>query len=261
MDTILLIKIVSSLIYPVGFIGVLIVLRLLLWRTRVISRLLSMSIIAVLLISSNPLVANRLASSLEQQYPQQTIQDTALHDAIIVLGGSIRLPSSPAKHTQIGSGSDRLWYAVRLYRAGKASKIILAGGNVFSQPDSRSEAYYARELLQEWGVPSAAILIESSSRNTQQNKDELESLLAKSEISSALLVTSALHMPRALSIMQKLPITITPASADILIRESYRPSIFNWLPSAAALSLSTVALHEYYGMWFNSLKDILTKPA
>ena len=261
MDTVLLVKIISALVYPIGFICVLILLRLLFWRSRLLAPLLSCLIVVVLLVSTSPIVANYLANSLEEQHPQQNIDDIVVHDAIIVLGGGIRLPSAPAKHTQIGSGTDRLWYAVRLYRADKAKKIILAGGNLFAQPGLRSEAYYARELLQEWGVPESAILVESISRNTQENKDKLETLLAESDITSALLVTSALHMPRAFPIINKLPIAVTPASADILVRDSYLPSVLKWLPSARALSLTTASLHEYYGIWFNQLKDILTEPA
>jgi len=259
MDTILLIKIISALIYPIGFISMLIFLRLLFWRTRLFAPLLSFLIVVVLLLSSNPIVSNYLANSLEEHHPQQNIDDIVVHDAIIVLGGGVRLPSAPAKHTQIGLGTDRLWYAVRLYKAGKASKIILTGGNLFSQIGLRSEAYYARELLQEWGVPWSAILVESISRNTHENKDKLETLLAESDISSALLVTSALHMPRAFPIINKLPIAVTPASADILVRVTYLPTVFKWLPSARALSLTTASLHEYYGIWFNQLKEILTE--
>jgi len=261
MDTVLLVKIISALVYPIGFICMLILLRLLFWRSRLLAPLLSCLIVVVLLVSTSPIVANYLANSLEEQHPQQNIDDIVVHDAIIVLGGGIRLPSAPAKHTQIGSGTDRLWYAVRLYRADKAKKIILAGGNLFTQPGLRSEAYYARELLQEWGVPESAILVESISRNTQENKDKLETLLAESDITSALLVTSALHMPRAFPIINKLPIAVTPASADILVRDTYLPSVLKWLPSARALSLTTASLHEYYGIWFNQLKDILTEPA
>jgi len=261
MDTILLIKIISALAYPVGFLGVLILLRIVLSPLRLIARFFSFLIIVVFLLASNPMVANFLAVSLEQQYPQRAIEDIVAHDAIIVLGGGIRLPSAPAKHTQIGLGSDRLWYAVRLYRAGKANKIILAGGNVFTQLGLRSEAYYASELLQEWGIPWSAILIESSSRNTQENIDKLEQLLIQRDISSALLVTSALHMPRAYAIINKLPIVVTPASADILVRLAYKPSVFQWLPSAGALNLTTISLHEYYGIWFNQFKKILTQPA
>lgn len=255
MDSVLIIKIISALLYPLGLAAVLILLACFLrWKKTLL--LLATSI---LVLASNPSVARWLAFQLERQYPQQHISDIATHDAIIVLGGGLRLPQAPALHTQIGSGSDRFWYAARLYRAGKAKTIILAGGNVYEQPGLKGEAFYASELLQEWGVPSAAILVESDSRTTEQNRRGIASYLLRQRIKSALLVTSSLHMPRAHREFSQLPIPITPASADVLIRESYAPAILKWIPSAGALQLTTISLHEYYGSWFNELKALMDK--
>lgn len=212
-----------------------------------------------LILASNPMFASWLAFQLERQYPQQEISDIARHDAIIVLGGGLRLPQSPAKHTQIGHGSDRFWYATKLFRAGKANSIILTGGNVYAQSGLQSEAFYASQLLQEWGVPRGAILFEGESRTTQQNRQNTASFLVENNITSAILVTSAIHMPRAHREFSRLPIPITPASADVLIRHSQRPAIFNWIPSASALQLTTVALHEYYGRWFSELNVFISK--
>ncbi|MBT8115081.1 MAG: YdcF family protein [Arenicella sp.] len=261
MDSILLVKIISALSYPLGLLLVLAILR---WILRAIGlkgvgSFLGLVGIFILVTASNPLVAHWLVSSLEQQYPQQALSDIAEHDAIVVLGGGLRLPQLPARHTQIGAGSDRYWYATRLYRAGKAAKIVLTGGNLFEQPGYESEAFYAAELLQEWGVPQQAIAIETHSRNTLQNMQNTSSYLKSKQISTILLVTSALHMPRAYNIFKSMPISITPASAGVLVREHVQPQIFDWIPSSAALSMTTVALHEYYGIWFEQLKALIDR--
>lgn len=257
MDNVLFVKIVSSLVYPLGLLFVLLVTRISLswlgWRFG--AKAIAFSFVVVLLLSSNLKVAEWLATGLESQYPQQAIATIEKHDAIIVLGGGVRIPSPPARHTQLGAGSDRLWYAVKLYRAGKAGKIILSGGNVYAQTGLQGEAYYARELLQEWGVAGDDILLESSSRTTQENSRNIETVLREQNIRSALLVTSALHMPRAYSLFKQLPIEVTAASADVLVRQLETPEIFDWIPSANALQLTTVALHEYYGIWFTQLRD------
>lgn len=255
MDSVLIIKVISALIYPLGLASVLVLLSLFGLKKRFFLSLAAL----ILVLASNSNVARWLAFQLERQYPQQHIADIATHDAIIVLGGGLRIPQAPALYTQIGSGSDRYWYAARLYRAGKAKTIILAGGNVFEQPGLKGEAHYGRELLMEWGVPAAAILAETQSRTTEQNRRGIASFLLRNRVQSALLVTSALHMPRAHKSFSQLPIPITPASADVLIRQSYAPPILNWMPSAGALHLSTVALHEYYGFWFNELKALMDK--
>ncbi len=215
-----------------------------------LSRLSGALAILTLLLASNPMFAGRLARSLESQYPQMVVDKISEHDVIVVLGGGLRLPLAPAQHVQLGHASDRYWHATRLYRAGKAQRVIISGGNVYSQAGIDAEAIYAKALLQEWGVPDEAILLETQSRTTEQNQRYLVELIAEQEIRSILLVTSALHMPRAYTLFEQLPVIVTPASADVLVRERAAPKIFKWLPSASAFELSTVALHEYYGMAF-----------
>jgi len=264
MDSIAIIKFVSALIYPVGLI---IVLFLLGWIGRLIfqgglkrylASLCYLLSFVFFLVFSNPQFATWIAKSLESQYPQVPLENIAKHDLVIVLGGGLRIPLPPAQHTQLSAGSDRYWYAMRLFKAGKASKIILSGGNVYKQHDFRGEAYYASQLMQEWGVPAAAIIIDAESRTTEQNRDNVMRLIEDNEYDSALLVTSALHMPRAYKLFRSLSIKVTPASADVIVREMDAPAVFSWMPSASAMALSTVALHEYYGKWFAELKAFIS---
>ncbi len=256
MDQITLIKIVSALIYPLGLFVVLNILALVsrLVRWANLSRVLVFVAWVGLILASNPRFSDALVAGLESKFPQQQIGSIQQHDAIIVLGGGLRIPLPPAQSVQLSGGSDRYWHAAKLYQEGKAGLIILAGGNVFAQPDFKGEAFYAAQLLQDWGVPSPAIKIESESRNTEQNIGNISAWLSEQGIASVLLVTSAYHMPRALKSFAGLPLAVTPASADILVRESRRPHWLSWLPSAAALNMTTLALHEYYGMAFMALK-------
>ena len=253
MDSVLLTKFISLLIYPLGLSFVLLIIGgcFYLWCWRRLAFFSWVLSIGVVLLASNPMLARQMAYSLEQQFPQQTLTDVPHTDAIVVLGGGLRLPLSPAKHTQLTSGSDRYWYATRLYKAGKADKIILSGGNVFHQQGFAGEAYYAAQLLVEWGVQRDDILIEEGSRTTAQNARRTSQFLMQNDIHSILLVTSALHMPRSYNLFKELSIDVTPASADVLIQQRQRPTILNYLPSAHALMLMTVSLHEYYGMWAN----------
>ena len=259
MDSVLLVKIISALCYPVGMATVL----LLLWCVSRLLGFLSAGrffatfAVLTLLLSSNPQVARGLVASLENQYPQQSLYDIAEHDAILVLGGGLRLPIPPAKYIQLTNGSDRYMHALRLYRAGRAKQIVLSGGNSFPQNGLQGEAFYASKLLQSWGVPSDAIIVEASSRTTDENQTKVLSYLQANQIKTVLLVTSAYHMPRSYRIFRELPVSITPAPADILLAEHSLPSILNWIPSISALQLTTIALHEYYGMAFSRVKAFM----
>ena len=259
MDSVSLTKLISTLIYPLGLMfcfAIIVVIA----RRLSFDRLAKCSLLMIVLIFlcfSNPWVAGRLAQNLKRQYPQISINKITEHDAIIVLGGGLRIPSPPAKHVQIGFASDRYWYAVQLFRAGKAKKIFLSGGNVYHQHGLLGEADYAKALLKDWGVPASAIISEAQSRTTQQNKENVDAVLKRYGVESALLVTSAIHMPRAVSIFEGLDIKLTPASADVLVRKVSRPAWTNYLPSAYAMTLSTRALHEYYGIAYIYLQQLI----
>lgn len=263
MDSVTTIKLISALLYPMGLVFLFAVLgifgRLVFqygWL-RLFANISCFLSVGTLVLFSNPMVANSLVQSLEEQYPQLELNEIERHDVVIVLGGGLRVPIYPAKHPQLTSGSDRYWYATRLFRAGKAKEIIVTGGNVYEQLGLKGEAYYAGQLMREWIVPSSAIIIEDQSRTTEQNRDNTARLIQEKGYSSALLVTSALHMPRAYQLFSSLPIKVTPASADVLILEREAPEVFSWMPSSNAMALSKAALHEYYGKWFADLKALI----
>ena len=66
-------------------------------------------------------------------------------------------------------------------------------------------------------VPASAILIEGESLNTRQNAVNVKAILEAQSIQSVLLVTSAIHMPRAVAIfLKKLGIDVIPAPTDYL---------------------------------------------
>lgn len=253
MDIIVVKKLLAHLAYPSGLIACCIVLMLFyqVLGKKARSGLFAALGIIIFLISSNPIFSNSLVSRLENRHPQPELSTTPTADAIIVLGGNLRLPAYPRRFSQLTNKSDRFWYAAKLFKAGKANQIILSGGNVYQQFSLEPEAFYIKQILVDLGIPETAIIIEGDSRTTEQNAEQTLAMLRERELKSVLLVTSALHMPRSLSLFDNDHTTIHPASADILVADTYQPSIFNWLPSAGALSMTTAALHEYYGMWFD----------
>ncbi len=256
MDLITVTKTLTALAYPVGLLFSSALLSVLCrWLNReLLARAFKFNFWLVLLVSTNPMFANWLTRSLESQYPQQPLSQIAQHDAIVVLGGGLRIPLPPALHTQLSASSDRYWYAAQLYKEGKANTLLLSGGNVFQQKSDDGlalpgEAVYAAQLLADWGVPKSAIIIEGLSRTTEQNNTEIAEILADQQLESVILVTSAVHMPRAYQHFSDIALTVTPASADVLVRQVARPLVLKWLPSAAALQTTTKALHEYYGLF------------
>ena len=261
MDSVVLIKVVSAALYPLGLVTVFAAVALYSRAKgrKARAKLYTCISILILLISSNPLFARYLVGELESRYPQKSIDEIEAHQAIIVLGGGLRVPSEPGQALQLGSAADRYWHAAQLYFAEKAPLIIITGGNVYSRPGVQGEAFYVAELLGKWGVPASAIITEADSRTTAENAENVQKILEQKGIDHALLVTSAMHMPRAYSLFDALPSSITPAVADVQIQPQVAPPVFSYLPSAGALKMTTLAMHEYYGQWFNQIKSTFKK--
>lgn len=249
-------KIVPLLLYPFNMALWLLLLAWLCWLIRWRgTAMFSLTLaLAVLIVAGNPQTAEFLLRDLERQYPPVAIEELPSADAILVLGGGIGIPLPPRQHIDLGGSADRYLHATRLFRAGKAPRIVLSGGNVFPQDGFEGEAAYAVQLMQDWGVPREAMLVESDSRNTYQNAVNSKQLLAQHGLKKILLVTSATHMPRAMAVFRRQGIDVTAATTDVLMVDSDQPKVLQWLPSIGALGGTTHALHEYFGTWYYRMR-------
>ena len=146
--------------------------------------------------------------------------------------------------------ADPLVHAWRLYRAGKAPRILITGGQLPWMPSASSEAEVAMEMLVEWGVPREAILVEKESRNTRENAVFTQKLLEEHELGRFLLVTSVSHMPRSVAVFRAVGLDPVPAATDYQVGVP-RADPLRFMPDAWSLFLTTSVLKEYLGMaWY-----------
>jgi len=205
--------------------------------------------VAVLLVFSMPIVANKLAGNLESKYVQQRSYRPAA--AIVVLGGCTRSAVPPRVFNEVGAAGDRLVHAARLYNCGYAPYIVCTGGRIpFLSNNPITEGETMASLLREvWRVGSASVIVESEAQTTYDHGPKLRALFKQRHMEqNIILVTSAMHMYRSVKIFKKFGFTVQPAPADVYIDNSKSRLLFALLPSADALNTSTTALHEYYGI-------------
>ena len=115
-----------------------------------------------------------------------------------------------------------------------------------SAPDI-PEAGSIQALLEEWGVPRSSIISEAASRNTYENAVLSKEVLAEHGLQRVLLVTSALHMPRALATFKSAGIDTVPAATDFTVTYKDQRTVIDFLPDAEALSRTTYAIKETIG--------------
>lgn len=249
-------KLLPLLLYPLGLAAILLIFVLALDKNRKWQKGLLIFTLVVLWVGSNRWVSYALARSLEWRIlPPET---TPQAEVIVLLGGGTEPGDYPRQMTEVNSAGDRVLYAAWLYREGAAPVILVSGGNLnFSSARGATPVDDMIELLTQLGVPQEAIWQQGQSQNTHEDAVYSADILKEKQITEVILVTSAMHMPRAKALFENQGIDVTPAQTDFTITEQNWQSVFhpnlgelviNLLPNASALNLTTTVLKEYFGL-------------
>jgi uncharacterized SAM-binding protein YcdF (DUF218 family) len=237
-------KLLPILIYPLGLALLLCITAFALsfaGRTQAL-RVSLAGVLVLLWLASMPALAGLLTVILEYQNPPVPIERISPKDVVIVLGGGLAMPG------HMGATGDRVMQAALLWRAGKAQTIIITGGNLPWAPAPTTDTSFAAELLQSYGVPPDSIIVETKSRNTHENATNTAAIWRERHFRSGLLVTSATHMPRALASFRKVGLDIVPWPADFRAFGYPPRTVFDFLPDARALEITTTAIKEWLGL-------------
>ena len=249
-------KLLPLLVYPLSLACLLLAALLVLRRSSRWVLWLGLAAFFLLWLGGNRLVSMALARPLEWQYSPPAV---LLHaDAIVLLGGGEEPLTPPQPLAGVNEAGDRIIYAAWLYQQGAAPHVLASGGIVgVDGPAVQSGAESMAQLLSIMGVPPAAVWQESRSRNTYENAVESKKLLDAEGIRRIILVTSALHMPRARAIFSRqgfdvIPAptdyTVTAAAWDYYLTPDPAIQVFNLLPTTEALDNTIGALKEYMGL-------------
>jgi uncharacterized SAM-binding protein YcdF (DUF218 family) len=171
------------------------------------------------------------------------------YSAGILLGGFVSYDEKN-KRAYFNSTADRFIQAARLYKQGFISRIIITGGNaLFVKDDQYNEADFVAKNLTDLGIPASDIIAERKAKNTIENSVFSEHLLDSAHIPEPyVLITSALHIPRAVKIFEKRGMKIRPYPCDYRVTEN--DTRFTWrsiIPSSGAFDLWSVFFREIIG--------------
>ncbi|SEA41868.1 YdcF family protein [Alkalimonas amylolytica] len=204
--------------------------------------------IVALWLGSSSAVTERLAARLELRYP--TYQSSAGVDNIIVLGcyhsDYTYLPlSSRLAECSLA----RLTEAIMLWHQHPEARLIVSGHLTgLSGNHTQLAADFAIAL----GVHEHKILRLTEPTNTQQEAASAAPLLVDQR---NVLVTSAIHMPRAKRWFDYYGANVTAAPAHYQVRRPVAEhGIAGYLPSPQGIRTLTLAHYEYLGLWQQRLK-------
>ena len=202
-------------------------------------RLIRLSIIT-LLIFSNTFFANLTLRVLEAD----AVVLKKNYELGIVLSGIVHHGIKIENQAHFGEGVDRLIEAVRLYRSGVINKILITGGAADPANPTENEGKLLVETAIMLGVNDNDLILEGKARNTYENAKFSQPIV--SQFSSAVLITSAFHMPRAKACFAKQGLEVIAYPVDFQTTGDWH--LMNFIPSAYAFLKWNTLIKEIVGL-------------
>lgn len=189
---------------------------------------LSLLLILIILIAG---VLPRLITRWTTQSWLFIPEDAPARQIAIVFGAGLWRDGSPSTVLR-----DRIATAADLYFNDKVEKLLMSGSNPsygYNEPGSMRE--YALQL----GVPDEDIVLDYAGRRTYDTCYRARNIF---DIDSAILVTQAFHLPRALYTCNQMGVSVSGVAADLRQYRRSAQSFWNFRETIATI----VALWEVH---------------
>lgn len=248
-------KFLPQFVYPLGLVTIILFLSLFFLKHRKLAFWFILLSLVLLSVAGNRYFSAGLTRLVEWQYlPPAELPEA---DAMVVLGGGTESLDPPRQMAEVNGAGDRMLYADWLYDQGASPIILLSGGNLgFSSLRGTTPAYEMQQIMLQLGVPEEAMILQEDSQNTAEDALFSAEILRDLEIDEIILVTSALHMPRALALFEAQGLAVIPAPTDYTITTlawsemmdlELKDILLNLMPSSGALNQTTGVLKELLG--------------
>ena len=138
----------------------------------------------------------------------------------------------------------RLIAGAKLLHRFPGARLIYTGGSPERPEDTNA---VTRIILEDLGIAPAQVMVENKARNTWENLVLSKELVQPKEGENWVLVTSALHMPRAMGVARHIGWTMIPWPSDYLTRKDY--AFLGWYRAMEdRLRGLSAGLHEWAGL-------------
>jgi uncharacterized SAM-binding protein YcdF (DUF218 family) len=199
--------------------------------------------VALYLVCSAPIIVNPLIALVEDPYLSVPACPAGSH--LVLLGGGVdsRIVDSSEFARMRPATLARATAAAQLAATEPQTRVIVAGGALKQIAEAEVIAAYLVKL----GVGPAQIVQETASSNTRENAVNVAALLADETVTGPVrLLTSAMHMPRALQTFKQVldpsGVQLCPVSVDVQALKEVPP--YALMPQTTAIARFDLLLHE-----------------
>jgi uncharacterized SAM-binding protein YcdF (DUF218 family) len=182
---------------------------------------------------------------LAYESPQLNLKNT--YQWCIILGGGMM---RAGEGYRTGETADRFIQPLLLYKKGIVKKLLITGGNVNIKGlkiDVTQESKKVKEVLIAMGVKPEDIYLEENARNTHENAVNTKQMLKSFLKERMVLVTSAMHMPRAEACYLKEGFLIDSFPADIKKKDTPSGILDQIIPQERNLAKFAELVREITG--------------
>jgi uncharacterized SAM-binding protein YcdF (DUF218 family) len=183
---------------------------------------------------------------LEERFQRPPLPDKVA--GIIVLGGGFEGAINLVRGGyELNSGGDRFLEAAVLARRYPDAKVAVSGGIGTLVLEGEGDAETAPKLFEALGIPASRLILETESRNTYENVENLRKLVTPDQDETWLLVTSAYHMPRSIGLFRKAAFPVLPWPVDYRTSGNEGIGVMRDNP-ADSLRTATMAVREWIAL-------------
>lgn len=219
------------------------------WSRKFKSGFLLWFISGVIYLFSCEFFADPIIMNLEKKYPLVSEKQIEEGEIYVLLCGGI-ITDTLEGNTPQKNALGRIVKTVKMYNK-NPKKIYISGGSPLQNRESESSVY-KRELVL-LGIPQGDIIIEEGSNNTKENGVQIKDMMRKEGIKSALLITSAVHMPRSMEVFKDEELEFYPVPCDFTAHKIKQNNLA-YIPQFKVLKDLYAAFWEYIGMIYYKIR-------
>ncbi|KTC99512.1 membrane protein [Legionella erythra] len=206
----------------------------------------------MLLLVSLGWLPRALTTYLEGQYPFVNKPDPELHWVVVLSGGQAEEARQPEHILLYNASIKRLLEGLRLYRQLPDATLLLSGGGFGGE---MAESKRMAQLADWFNNPPKPVMLETASLNTAQQAKAIKQWVHDQPF---YLVTSAIHLPRAMALCRSQGLNPVAAPADKTLYWQDERWEKRYLPNPQNMVYLSIALHELLGMaWANLGGDVV----
>ncbi len=235
-----MVHIIKALIYLPTLLTLLAILGAILWyKRKKRGKPIFIAAIIILWFFSTPFGAYIIVQPLIYKLEKIEMKQIPTGTNILVLGGGCQQGGNATADHLSNPTLRRLLEGYRIWKQLPSSNLVLSGTDWYSECNIAS---LSSNLIYEWNRDTTGVIQLNPALNTNEEANLYYKRFGSNK--PIVLVSSAMHLPRAMREFNKLGIKVFPAPTDFPIQD-YQFHIFDIFPSPKYLEASSSGWMEW----------------